>query len=110
DGIDGASAPAEGPTALAVADGLPPERTPDLPPVPRELLPARQPALNPFFPGILQQIPPNTYGLIDVEQSALVSIVGQKAVFNEGGTFRTAGPGDAVYLGHVVTVDPQEGR
>lgn len=109
-GIKGASAPEVMVVRLEDESYVPMDRDSGLPPVPRELLPARQPALNPFFPIIMQQIPPNTYGLIDVEQARLVSIVGEKAVFQDDSGYRTAGVGDSVYLGRIVVVDPVEGR
>ncbi len=107
-GIEGASAPVDAPS-LGDAEH-PAEHVAGLPPVPAALLPSRQPSTNPFFPGIMEQIPPNTYNLIDVEEAGLVSIVGQQAVFQDETGFRTAGVGDEVYLGKIVTVDPMEGR
>lgn len=110
DGIEGASAPVAPGGTLVQGENVPADQVTALPVVPASLLPARQPASNPFFPGILETIPPNTYGLLDLEQAQLVSIVGQKAVFQEEGVFRTVVEGDAIYLGRIVTVDPREGR
>ncbi len=76
--------------------------------VPRAVLPDSDPAINPFFPGILSQLPPNTHDLIEVEGDALVSIVGGKAVFQSGSEFRAVGVGEAVYLGVVTEIDPYE--
>ena len=59
----------------------------------------------------METLPPNTDGLIEVEKASLVSIVGDKAIFQEeGDTFRSVAIGDPVYLGQVVLVDPKEGR
>ncbi len=81
-----------------------------LPPVPAEVLADRRPEVNPFFPVIMDDLPPNTHGLIDVESAAFVSIVGGKAVFKTGGSYRQVGAGDPVYLGQITSVDPLEGR
>jgi hypothetical protein len=78
--------------------------------VPANVLPPRRPAMNPFYPRILEQLPPNTDDLVDVEEDELVSVIGGQAVFNHGGQLRTLRVGDAVYLGRVTTVDPNVGR
>jgi hypothetical protein len=79
------------------------------PTLPEEVLPKRRPAVNPFFPGILEQLPPNTDNLVDFEQATLVSIAGQRAVFQYGGEYRALGVGAPVYLGHILSIDPAEG-
>lgn len=108
-GADGMSAPGAG--LGPEAEALPVLRAKsELPPVPDEVLPEARPAGNPFFPLILSQLPPNTFGLINVEKAQLVSIVGEQAIFQEGDAFRTAGVGDDVYLGQITAVDPIEGR
>jgi hypothetical protein len=78
--------------------------------VPANVLPPRRPALNPFYPLVLEALPPNTDDLVDVEADALVSVIGNQAVFSRGGQLRTLRPGDAVYLGRVTAVDPNVGR
>lgn len=82
-----------------------------LPPVPEDVLPDRRPDINPFFPVVMSQLPPNTYGHVDLEKATLVAIVGDQAIFHEGdrGT-RRLGVGDPVYLGQIVAVDATEGR
>ena len=82
----------------------------ELPPVPAEVLPDAHPDANPFFPLIMGQLPPNTYGLVELEKARLVSIVGQQAIFDYEGTFHTMGVGDDVYLGQITAVDPVDGR
>lgn len=83
----------------------------DVPPVPSHVLPSRRPAINPFFPIVMEQLPPNTHGLVNVEEARLVSIVDGKAVFLEGERgYRSLGEGDAVYLGRILTVDPKQDR
>lgn len=108
DSIEGASANDEG-FGLRAEGAVPVGRQGGLPPVPAALLPAAQPPINPFFPVIMEEIPPNTYGLIDIEQATLVSIVGTKAIFRDAEGFRTAGVGDSVYLGEILSVDPVDG-
>ncbi len=81
-----------------------------LPPVPSNVLPSRRPAVNPFYPVVLNQLPPNTYGLIDVDESTLIGIADGKAVFSDSKGFRRVGEGDAVYLGRIIEVNPREER
>ncbi|PSQ83881.1 MAG: hypothetical protein BRD44_02950 [Bacteroidetes bacterium QS_7_67_15] len=81
-----------------------------LPPVPSKVLADADPNINPFFPVIMDQLPPNTRGLINLDKSELVSIVGGKAVFNDqNGDLRKVGVGDDVYLGQVTEVSATEG-
>lgn len=92
-------------------EGLPVSRAgADLPPVPKHVLPDEKPAVNPFFPLVMEDLPPNTHNLVDVEDAEFVSIVGQKAVFKDDEGFRSLGTGDDVYLGQITAVDPVEGR
>lgn len=81
----------------------------DLPPVPKAVLPNQRPDVNPFFPLIMDNIPPNTHGLIDLGSAKLVSIVGQQAFFSEEGALRSVGVGGDVYLGQITQIDPIEG-
>ncbi len=110
DGIDGASAPAVLDAAMFESGNMPVARQEELPPVPLDLLPDVKPKRNPFFPVIMEQIPPNTYGHVDVEKAELLSIVGQKAVFRDEKGIRTVALGEQVYLGTLTVVDPGEGR
>ena len=81
----------------------------DLPSVPMSVLPTTRTEINPFYPLILETVPPNAYGLLDVEQSTLVSIVGREAIFETKDESVTVGVGDNVYLGQIVSVDPYKG-
>jgi hypothetical protein len=108
-GIEGASAPDGMLTAGSEELGRSSSRRSDLPPVPREMLPDIRPAVNPFFPVIMEQLPPNTYGYVDVETAKLVSIVGTKAVFHDEKGYRTVQVGEPVYLGRIAEVDPGNG-
>lgn len=80
-----------------------------LPPVPDFVLPEKNAVMNPFHPLILENIPPNTYGLVDIEQSELLYIVGTDAVLKWGENEVVVGIGDPVYLGQVISVDPRKG-
>lgn len=106
-GSDGMSVQDVGPTGGLEGLGVVPV---ELPTVPSDVLPNKRPDINPFFPVIMERIPPNTHGLIDVEVAELTSIVGGKAVFSEATGFRAVGVGDAVYLGQVIEIDPLEDR
>lgn len=81
----------------------------DLPPVPLSFLPKERPDINPFYPLILENIPPNTYDLLDLENAELISIANGKAVFSYKDEFVSVGLGDPVYLGEITRIDVMEG-
>lgn len=110
DGIEGASAPLEIDAGIYENETISVRSDEDLPPVPLEVLPDVRPATNPFYPAVLDQIPPNTYQRIDVEAAALLSIAGDRAVFQDETGVRSARVGDQVYLGQIIEVDPIAGR
>lgn len=89
---------------------LPVAKTNHRPPVPSHVLPTGEPSLDPFYPLILDQIPPNQYDRLNVETAPLVSIVQGQAVFKTGDGLTRLGEGDRVYLGRIITVDPKENR
>lgn len=109
-GKNGLSAPL-GEDDLGAEDDLLPTSAAnlDLPPVPADILPDSRPAINPFFPLILDQVPPNTYGLLDMEKATLVGIVGGKAILHDGEQNITLGVGDPVYLGEITSISPADG-
>jgi hypothetical protein len=111
-GTDGVSAPEDLFAELMEGEALPSGWSSQLPPVPKDILPDDSPAINPFYPGILGSIPPNTDGLVEMESAntELLSIVGGKAVFKDESGYRSLGIGDAVYLGQITDIDPVEGR
>lgn len=78
--------------------------------IPESVLPPRRPPINPFFPLILQSLPPNTDDLVDVEKDELISVIGDAAIFIHDGQMRTLRSGDHVYLGHVSHIDPNQAR
>lgn len=77
---------------------------------PPEAFPPRRAAVNPFFPYILETLPPNSDDLVDVEVDPLMSVIGGYAVFQRGQDIRQLRAGDRVYLGRIATVDPSQGR
>lgn len=77
---------------------------------PPEAFPARRAAVNPFFPYVLETLPPNTDDLVEPETDPLMSIVGGTAVFERAGQLRELRSGDRVYLGRVANVDPARAR
>ncbi len=81
-----------------------------LPNVPAHVLPAPRAASDPFTPLILENIPPNTKGLLDMAEATLVSIVGDRAVLIWEDEEFSVAIGDPVYLGQVISVDPREGK
>jgi hypothetical protein len=106
-GADGLSAPPAG--VITQASEVAPSPSNRPPVVPAALLPNRQPVINPFYPAILSQIPPNTYGLLDIEEASFVAIAGGNAIFSDADGWHTVGVGDAVYLGQITSVDAQRG-
>ena len=81
------------------------------PPVlPDSLFPPLKPQVNPFYPHILAQIPPNTDLKLDITRAQLVSIAGKQAVFLHEGRIEMLNEGDEVYLGKIVRVDPARGE
>ena len=81
-----------------------------LPELPAGVLPDKLPNVNPFYPGILETLPPNSNNLIDVEDASLVSVAGERAYFDIGGEYKSVALGGDVYLGTVTAVDPHNGR
>ncbi len=95
-----------------VAEGItmsPEDLATTLLPVPEHVLPARDAIMNPFHPLILENIPPNTYNHVDVENAELLSIIGTDAVLEWEGQEFILGIGDPVYLGQIISVDPRNG-
>lgn len=78
--------------------------------VPDHVLPAKTLAANPFYPLILDDLPPNTDNLVNVESDSLVSVIGEVAVFRDELGARPVRAGDRVYLGRITRVDPNEAR
>lgn len=76
--------------------------------VPDSVLPARVTASNPFYPLVLDALPPNTDNLVDVEVDSLISVVGQMAVFRDELGARPVRAGDRVYLGTISHVDQNQ--
>lgn len=89
---------------------LPVAQTTPSPPLPSSVLPNPAPEVNPFYPLIFEEIPPNEYDRLNVESARLLSIVDGQAVFQTGNGLQRVGEGDRVYLGRIVEVDPSEGR
>ncbi len=104
------SAPEEATLAMLDEYDLPVSQVADdRPPVPAFVLPDERPQMNPFFPGIMDRLPPNTYQLVNVETDELVSIVGDRAVFRSQDGFVSVGEGEDIYLGRLTAVNPMEG-
>ncbi|HEX7071333.1 MAG TPA: hypothetical protein VF190_11025 [Rhodothermales bacterium] len=107
-GREGLSAPEMMAGSLLEGDNLPAFQSDDVPPVPASYLAASQPRGNPFFPSVMDEIPPNTYNLLELEGANLVAIVGNKAVFQDANGTHRLGVGDKVYLGYIKLVDPKK--
>ncbi len=78
--------------------------------VPDHVLPPRTPVANPFFPLVMEELPPNTDDLVEVESDELISVIGDVAVFRGSLGPRPVREGDAVWLGRIVEVDPAEAK
>ena len=73
---------------------------------PSVLLPASTPAHNSFYPIVREELPPNDELLVDVQDAKLVSIVGDRAIFETKEGQFVLREGDPVYLGTIVKIDP----
>ena len=78
--------------------------------IPAEVFPPQRPQGNPFYPHVLENLPPNVENRVDLQTAELVSVVGQQAVFRHDGELRSLGVGDRVYLGRITSINPNEGR
>ena len=68
-------------------------------------------ASNPFWPLVRPELPRNTEGLVEVDRSDLKAVIPGKAfVTDQAGKLRTLSVGDAVYLGYVSRISPEEGK
>jgi len=75
----------------------------------RPVQPARL-ALNPFYPSILPEIPPNSRDLVEIKRSILKGVITGKAyVQDQQNKIRELSEGDEVYLGYISKVDPEHG-
>lgn len=99
-----------GPSDGREVEGLPVARTSPRPPLPSRVLPNPALEINPFYPLIFDEIPPNEYGRLNVESAELVSIIDGEAVFSTGDGIERVGEGDRVYLGRILEVNSSEGR
>ncbi|MDG5768199.1 hypothetical protein QA596_12100 [Balneolales bacterium ANBcel1] len=65
---------------------------------------------NPFYP-LIHPVPPNTRGLVDVDQSSMVGMTTRYIlVEDQGGAVRRLSVGDPVYLGHLQRIDTGDQR
>ena len=91
-------------------DRLPVAQTDPGPPLPSSVLPNPAPEINPFYPLVFEQVPPNEYDRLNVESARLLSILDGQAIFQTNEGLTRVAEGDRVYLGRIVEVDPSEGR
>jgi hypothetical protein len=89
---------------------LPVAQTAPSPPLPAGVGPDPSPDINPFYPLVFEQVPPNEYDRLNVEAARLISIIDGEAVFETGGGIERVGEGDRVYLGRIVEVDASAGE
>jgi hypothetical protein len=76
----------------------------------RLLQPSRL-ALNPFYPAILPEIPPNTRDLVEIKRSTLKGVIAGKAYLqDQNKRIRELSEGDEIYLGYVAKIDPEYGK
>ena len=75
----------------------------------RPLQPDR-PALNPFYPAILPEIPPNTRDLVEIKRSNLKGVITGKAfIQDQNNRIRELSEGEEIYLGYISKIDPERG-
>lgn len=80
------------------------------PTVPSDVMPNPDPSINPFYPLIFEEVPPNEESRVNVETAEFVSIIDGQAVFATGQGTERVGEGDRVYLGTIVEVDDSTDR
>ncbi|MEM1055087.1 MAG: hypothetical protein AAGI52_06140 [Bacteroidota bacterium] len=78
--------------------------------LPSAAYPPRSTAVNPFYPYILESLPPNSDDLVDIETDSLAAVIGGTAVFMREGDPRQLSTGSRVYLGRVASVDARTAR
>lgn len=78
--------------------------------IPPDVGPPPTPSINPFYPLVFEEVPPNEEGRLNVEAARLVSIVGGQAVFETSRGTKRVREGDRVYLGTIIEVDASAGR
>ncbi|PSQ74431.1 MAG: hypothetical protein BRD39_01990 [Bacteroidetes bacterium QH_9_64_21] len=89
---------------------LPVAQTAPSPPLPSSVLPNPAPDINPFYPLVFEEVPPNEYERLNVESARFLSIVDEQAIFQTSSGIERVQEGDRVYLGRIVDIDPSEGR
>lgn len=77
--------------------------------LPTDVLPEPVPDINPFYPLIFDEVPPNEDGDLNVETAQFISIVDGQAVFETREGVRRLREGDAVYLGRIVEINSSKG-
>jgi hypothetical protein len=80
------------------------------PPLPPSVGPNRTPQINPFYPLVFEDVPPNQFDRLNIETSKLLSIVENKAIFQTDDGLAQVEEGDPVYLGRIEKIVPSEGR
>ncbi|MFP4228544.1 MAG: hypothetical protein ACLFTE_06930 [Salinivenus sp.] len=109
-GAVGGMEPDGGPTDERQMQALPVAQSRPSPPLPASVVPDPSPDINPFYPLVFEEVPPNQYDRLNVEAAKLISIISGQAVFEQDGEIERVGEGDRVYLGRIVEVDASEGR
>lgn len=97
-------------TVASEEEALPVAQDPLRPSLPASVLPREDPRLNPFYPLILEEVPPNEEGRLNFEATPLVAIVDNRAIFETEEGTTAVREGERVYLGRIVEVDPENGR
>jgi hypothetical protein len=85
----------------------------NLPPINRRLADVRPPIayINPFEPYVFKDIPPNIYGLLEVERADLQALYPDKAfIADNKGQIQILTLGDEVYLGYLTKIDTQNNQ
>jgi len=108
-GILGGDAPARS-SEGGERESLPVAQTTPTPPLPADVGPNPSPDVNPFYPLVFEQVPPNQHGRLNIESAQLISIVGGQAVFETEDEIQRVEEGDRVYLGRITEVSAANGR
>ncbi|MCD6326059.1 hypothetical protein J7M28_00685 [bacterium] len=65
--------------------------------------------INPFYPLLLEDLPKNTHGLLEVDSAKLQAVTYDTAfITDQTGNLIALQVGDEVYLGYLVSIDPKK--
>lgn len=75
--------------------------------IPNEIPNFETPSWNPFRPLVVEKVPKNEEGLLEVDGAKLIAVIKNKAyIQDQNNQLLSLEEGDPVYLGYVTSIDP----